>query len=50
MDLVKDAENQVKIIPENLRIAQPHQKTYADCRRRDLHFKMGNCHTRFIRT
>ena len=28
-DLVKDAEEQVKIIRENLRIAQSHQKIYA---------------------
>ena len=34
-DLVKDAEEQVRIIRENLRIAQSRQKTYADRRRRD---------------
>jgi len=39
---VKDAEDQVKIIRENLRIAQSRQKTYADHRRRDLHFKVGD--------
>jgi hypothetical protein len=41
-DLVKDAEDQVKIICENLRIAQSRQKTYADRRRRELHFKVGD--------
>jgi hypothetical protein len=41
-DLVKDAEDQVKIIRENLRIAQSHQKTCADHRRRELHFKVGD--------
>jgi hypothetical protein len=41
-DLVKDAENQVKIIRENLRIAQSRQKTYADRRRREFHFKVGD--------
>jgi hypothetical protein len=39
---VKDAENQVKIIRENLRIAQSRQKTYADRRRHELHFKVGD--------
>jgi hypothetical protein len=41
-DLVKDAEDQVKIIRENLRIAQSRQKLYADRRRRELHFKVGD--------
>jgi hypothetical protein len=39
---VKDAENQVKIIRENLRIAQSRQKTYADHHRSELHFKVGD--------
>jgi hypothetical protein len=39
---VKDAEDQVKIICENLRIAQSRQKLYADRRRRELHFKVGD--------
>jgi len=41
-DLVKDAEEQVRIIRENLRIAQSRQKTYADRRRRELHLKIGD--------
>jgi hypothetical protein len=41
-DLVKDAEDQVKIIRENLRIAQSRQKLYADPRRRELHFKVSD--------
>jgi hypothetical protein len=41
-DLVKDAEDQVKIIRENLCIAQSRQKIYADHRRRELHFKVGD--------
>ena len=40
--MVKDAEEQVRIIRENLRIAQSRQKTYADRRRRELHLKVGN--------
>jgi hypothetical protein len=39
---VKDAENQVKIIHENLRIAQSRQMTYADRRCHELHFKVGD--------
>jgi hypothetical protein len=30
------------MIRENLRIAQSHQKSYADKRRRDLSFEVGN--------
>ena len=41
-NLVKDAEDQVKIIRENLRIAQSRQKTYIDRRRRELHLKVGD--------
>jgi hypothetical protein len=41
-DLVKDSEDQVKIIRENLRIAQSCQKTYADRCCRELHFKVGD--------
>jgi hypothetical protein len=42
LDLVKDAEDQVKIIHENLCIAQSRQKLYADRRRRELYFKVGD--------
>jgi hypothetical protein len=42
LDLVKDAEDQVKIIHENLRIAQSRQKIYADRCHRELHFKVGD--------
>jgi hypothetical protein len=42
LNLVKDAEDQVKIIHENLCIAQSRQKTYADHRHRVLHFKVGD--------
>ena len=39
---MKDAEDQVRIIRENLRIAQSRQKTYADHRRQELHLKVGD--------
>ncbi|WVZ92557.1 hypothetical protein U9M48_038608 [Paspalum notatum var. saurae] len=37
-EIIKDAERQVRMIQENLRIAQTRQKSYADNRRRDLKF------------
>ncbi|WVZ49106.1 hypothetical protein U9M48_000487 [Paspalum notatum var. saurae] len=41
-NLIKDAEQQIKIVRENLRVAQSRQKSYADVRRRDLTFKVGD--------
>jgi hypothetical protein len=35
-EILKDAEQRVQIIRENLRIAQSRQKSYADSRRREL--------------
>jgi hypothetical protein len=39
---IKDAEEQVAKVKDNLRIAQTRQKSYADKRRRDLTFKVGD--------
>ncbi|WVZ76440.1 hypothetical protein U9M48_024416 [Paspalum notatum var. saurae] len=41
-DLIRDAEQQIKIVRENLRVAQSRQKSYADVRRRDLTFKVDD--------
>src|SRR5579859_4340714 len=41
-DVLKDAEEQVRKIRENLRVAQSRQKSYADTRRRDLSFQEGD--------
>jgi hypothetical protein len=41
-ELIKEAEEQVRMIRENLRIAQSRQKSYADTRRRLLEFKEGD--------
>ncbi|WVZ94686.1 hypothetical protein U9M48_040551 [Paspalum notatum var. saurae] len=41
-EIVEDAERQVRMIRENLRIAQTRQKSYADHRRRDLEFAVGD--------
>jgi len=40
--LIRDAEEQVAIVRENLKTAQSRQKSYADTRRRDLTFKVGD--------
>jgi hypothetical protein len=39
--LFQEAEEQVRIIRENLRVAQTRQKSYADNRRRPLEFEEG---------
>jgi hypothetical protein len=39
--VLRNAEDQVRVIRENLRVAQSRQKSYADNWRRDLVFKVG---------
>jgi hypothetical protein len=41
-ELIQEAEEQVHIIRENLRVAQTRQKSYADIRRRPLEFQEGD--------
>jgi hypothetical protein len=41
-DVLKNAEKHVRKIRENLRVAQSRQKSYADTRRRELTFKVGD--------
>jgi hypothetical protein len=41
-DIIREAEKQVQIIRENLRIAQSRQKSYADGKRRDVFFQEGD--------
>jgi hypothetical protein len=41
-DIIKEAERQVQIIRENLRIAQYIQKSYADKKRRDVVLQEGD--------
>ncbi|WVZ84634.1 hypothetical protein U9M48_031642 [Paspalum notatum var. saurae] len=41
-EIIEDAERQVRMIRENLRIAQTRQNSYADNRRRDLEFAVGD--------
>ncbi|XP_021305542.1 uncharacterized protein LOC110431152, partial [Sorghum bicolor] len=42
VDLVKETENKVKQIQNNLKVAQSRQKSYADKRRRPLRFTKGD--------
>jgi hypothetical protein len=41
-DVLKDAEKKVRIIRDNLKIAQSRQKSYADTQRRELTFEVGD--------
>jgi hypothetical protein len=41
-EVLKDAEKQVQMVRESLKIAQSRQKSYADKRRRDLSFEIGD--------
>ena len=41
-DVVKEAEEKVKLIQANTKVAQSRQKSYADKRRRPLEFKVGD--------
>jgi hypothetical protein len=41
-DVLKNAEKQVRMIRNNLKAAQSRQKSYADTRRRELTFEIGD--------
>jgi hypothetical protein len=41
-NILKEAEKQVRMVRENMRVAQSRQKSYADDRRRELSFKVGD--------
>jgi hypothetical protein len=41
-EVLKDAEKQVQMVHESLKVAQSQQKSYADKRRRDLSFEIGD--------
>jgi hypothetical protein len=42
LEVLKDAKKQVQMIHESLKVAQSRQKSYADKRRRDLSFEIGD--------
>jgi hypothetical protein len=41
-NILQEAEKQVHMIRENRRVAQSRQKSYADHRRRELNFEVGD--------
>jgi hypothetical protein len=41
-EVLKDVEKQVQMVRESLKVAQTRQKSYADKRRRDLSFEVGD--------
>jgi hypothetical protein len=41
-DILEEAEKKVRMVKENLRVAQSRQKSYADHRRRELSFDVGD--------
>jgi hypothetical protein len=41
-DILQEAEKQVRMVRENLRVAQSRQKNYGDHRRRELSFEVGD--------
>jgi hypothetical protein len=41
-DILQEAEKQVRMVRENLRVAQLRQKSYANHRRRELRFEVGD--------
>jgi hypothetical protein len=41
-EVLKEAEKQVQMVRESLKVAQSRQKSYADKRRRDLSFEVGD--------
>jgi hypothetical protein len=41
-DILQEAEKQVRMVRENVRVAQSRQKSYADHRRRELIFEVGD--------
>ena len=42
LDVLRDAEEQVRMVRDNLRVAQSRQKSYANTQRRELVFELGD--------
>jgi hypothetical protein len=40
-DILLEAEDNIRMVRENLKIAQSRQQSYADIRRRELSFEVG---------
>jgi hypothetical protein len=42
LNILKEAKKQAHMVRDNLRVAQSRQKSYADHRRRELSFEVGD--------
>jgi hypothetical protein len=42
LDILQEAEKQVRMVRENPRVTQSRQKSYTDHRRRELSFEVGD--------
>ena len=42
VDLIKESEQKVKVIQDSLKTTSDHQKSYADLKRKDIEFKIGD--------
>ena len=41
-DLIKDSEEKVKLIQDRLKVAQSRQKSYADTKRKEVVYEIGD--------
>jgi hypothetical protein len=41
-DILLEAEENIRMVQENLKVAQSRQQSYADTRRRELSFEVGD--------
>ena len=41
-DLIKESEQKVKLISDRLKVAQSRQKSYADSKRKEIVYKVGD--------
>ena len=41
-DLIKEFEQKVKLIHDRLKVAQSRQKSYADCKRKETVYEVGD--------
>ena len=42
LDIVKDTEEKVQVIRQRLKAARDRQKSYADLKRRDIEYEVGD--------
>ncbi|XP_073360246.1 uncharacterized protein [Aegilops tauschii subsp. strangulata] len=47
-DLIRDAEEKVKLIRDKLKIAQSRQKSYADAKRKEVTYELKKCHAEMM--